>query len=328
VDTEAIVMSSAKAVGLAAIEIPDPGPGEVLVEAAFTCVSPGTELRCWAGRQPEPIPHPFVPGYSLSGTVIARGSECGPAPGSPVICKGTRAADVNLQWGGHVRHALVATADLVAVPSGLDPLTAAAVKLAAIAHHGARLSRPQMFERVLVVGLGPIGHASALVHAASGAEVLAVDLSPARVELVRERSVDARVLRGSLAATLADSARPGFDIVVDATGHPGAIDDLIAMAREHPWESASPPPRYVIQGSYADRLSLPPLAAFAKELCFLWPRDHQRRDIEAVISLVRRGKLDLSALTAQQRDPADAQRVYESLRGAKDEVLTAIFSWR
>jgi len=321
-------MTNTETVELTGVDIPAPASGEVLVESAYTCISPGTELRCWAGRQPNPIPHPFVPGYAMSGTVVACGPDAALAEGARVICKGTQRADVNLQWGGHVRHAVVAAADLVPIPEDVDMLSAAAVKLAAIAYHGVRLSRPQPHERVLVVGLGPIGHLSALAHAASGAHVVAVDLSEARAAPVRARGVDARALRGSLAETLADEAPPGFDVVVDATGRPGAIDDVIAMARELPWDNAlTPAPRYVIQGSYADRFSLPPLAAFEKELSFLMPRDHQRRDIEAVLSLVERGKLDLGALTADVQDPADAQRIYEQLRGAKEDILTTVLRW-
>lgn len=324
--TEAIVMASPTEVEPREVELPAPGPGELLVQARYTCVSPGTELRCWAGRQPEPIPHPFIPGYAMSGTVVGTGPGTDLREGTAVICKGTLHADVNVQWGGHTRYAVTDEANVIPLPPAVDPLTAAAVKLAAIAYHGVRVSRPQSFERVLVAGLGPIGHMAALAHGATGAEVVAADLAPQRTALVRERGIEALTIEGSLGQALAGDE--GFDVVVDATGHPAAIDGLIAAGREVPWDnSLTPTPRYVIQGSYADRFSLPPLAAFAKEMSFLMPRDHQRRDIEAVLSLIGRGRLDLSALLTDLRPPEEAQAVYDELREAPSERLTSIFTW-
>jgi bacteriochlorophyllide a dehydrogenase len=325
----AIVMTAPGAVDLSEVHVPDPGPDEVLVEADYTCVSPGTELRCLAGRQPNPIAFPFVPGYALTGRVIERGSGVELATGTRVLCKGTQRCDVNLQWGGHTHHAVLAAADVIALPDQLDSLAAAPVKLAAIAYHGVRLARSAPHERVLVVGLGPIGYLSALLHSTTGAQVIAVDVAPERVEVARESGLDARLAQGGIGAALSEESPPGFDVVVDATGHEPAIDEIIAMARDLPWDnSLARGARYVIQGSYADRFSVPPLAAFEKELAFLMPRDHQRRDIEAVLSLLTRGKLDLSALTTDVRSPRDAAEVYGRLAGDKGSTLTTVFDWR
>jgi threonine dehydrogenase-like Zn-dependent dehydrogenase len=62
-------------------------------------------------------------------------------------------------------------------------------------------------------------------------------------------------------------------------------------------------------------------------MSFLLPRDHQRRDIEAVLSLLARGRIDLSALVTDLRQPAAAQAVYDELREAPSERLTSVFAW-
>lgn len=50
--TPALLVSAPDTVSLGSVEVPDPGEGEVLIEVACSCVSPGTELRALAGRQP------------------------------------------------------------------------------------------------------------------------------------------------------------------------------------------------------------------------------------------------------------------------------------
>lgn len=58
----ALLFAAPHQVSLGETTLPDPGPGEVLIETAFSCVSPGTELRCLAGRQVDRPPFPFIPG--------------------------------------------------------------------------------------------------------------------------------------------------------------------------------------------------------------------------------------------------------------------------
>lgn len=48
----AIVFTGVGQAAVTETEIPSPGPGEVLVETAYTAISPGTELRCLAEAQP------------------------------------------------------------------------------------------------------------------------------------------------------------------------------------------------------------------------------------------------------------------------------------
>jgi len=54
------------------IQLPALKPHEVLVETAYSCISPGTEMRCLAGKQ-DGARFPFIPGYSLSGRIAAAG---------------------------------------------------------------------------------------------------------------------------------------------------------------------------------------------------------------------------------------------------------------
>lgn len=327
-DARAIVFTGVRQVALRQVEIPSPGDGEVLVEALYTLVSPGTELRCLAGEQ-EGLVFPFIAGYSLVGCVTGRGQGAMLPGGSLVYCSGTaRAAGVSLGWGGHASHAVRLESDVYPVPRGVDPLWAAAAHVAGIAYRGVRLGRPQPHETVAVIGLGTIGALAARLHALSGARVVAADLSPHRVALAQQAGIEAFVPQGDLAQAFRQIVPGGADLVVDATGHQAVMRQAVEVAKDKPWgDSAEPGPRLVVQGSYPGDFSMPYGAAFRRELSFYVPRDTQPRDVRAVLDLMARGKLCLDDL-AEVRKPETAAQAYAELANPATKLLTVAFQWR
>ncbi|WP_407572531.1 medium chain dehydrogenase/reductase family protein [Deinococcus altitudinis] len=96
-----------------------PAAGQVLVQVEASGVA-FAEQAMRRGRYPGQPKFPFVPGYDLVGTV----REVGPGVDRAVI--GTRVA-VATKTGGWATYALLAAADLVPVPSGIDPAEAETV---------------------------------------------------------------------------------------------------------------------------------------------------------------------------------------------------------
>lgn len=325
----AILHTAVNTVALAPIELPEPGVGEVLIETMFSCVSPGTELRCLAGRQPGNTPWPYIPGYALTGVVIARGPGTTLAEGTLVFCSGTRAASHATMWGGHVSHAVQRAEAIFPLPAGVDPLEASAARLAAIAYHGLRLSRPQPHELVAVVGLGPIGQLAARLHALSGARTICTDPVATRVALAESAGLTARVLAGDLRATLGDLIGEGADVVVDATGAPAVLAEACRLARSLPWDDTpTPGARYLVQGSYAGTFPVPYDEVFLRELQLLVPRDMQPRDLGAVLDLLARKRLFARDLISAVLEPGAAPEAYAGLRERPAELLTVAFDWR
>lgn len=324
----AIVFTGVDRVALQEVEVPPPGDGEVLVEALYTLVSPGTELRCLAGKQ-EGLAFPFIAGYSLVGRVAGRGRGATLPRGTLVYCSGTaRAAGLSLGWGGHVSHAVRSESEVYPVPEGVDLLWAVAAHVAGIAYRGVRLGRPQAHETVAVVGLGTIGALAARLHALSGARVVAADLSPQRVALAQQAGIEAFLPRGDLARAFRQVIPGGADLVVDATGHPAVLRQAVEVARHKPWDdSAEPGPRLVVQGSYPGDFQVPYDAAFRRELSFFVPRDTQPRDVRAVLDLMARGKLRLDGF-AEVREPEAAAQTYADLADPETKLLTVAFQWR
>lgn len=324
----AVLFRDVDEVSVELVEIPPPGPGEVLIKTSYSAVSPGTELRSLSGRQPNAAPWPVISGYSLSGRIVACGEGVELPVGMPVFATGTRRASVNLMWGGHVAYAVTSAASTFPLPNGVSLLAASALHLAAIAYHGLRLARPMPHESVVVLGLGAIGQMAARLFSAAGAHVLAADLSPVRVALAQAAGVEAFTPSGAVGAAVRRRLPAGADIVVDATGAAPVLHQAIEIAHELGWDdSPLAGARIVVQGSYPEDISIPYQAAFLKEASILVPRDMQPRDVHAVLDLMMRARFQIDDLLTAVVTPDRAPEMYNRLRHAPDELVTAVFAW-
>lgn len=325
--TTALLATGVDRVELVGTNIPDPGPDEVLLETIYTAISPGTELRCLAGRQHSGS-FPCILGYSMVGRVIARGACVSLPEGTVVFCHGTERADYPRLWGAHIGHAVRSAATAFPLPPGMEPLEAALAKVAAIAYRGVRDARTQPHENVAVVGLGLIGQLAARLHRLAGARVIAVDLDASRVSVACAAGIDARQPRGDLSEAFVAAQPDGADVVVDSTGAVAVLQKAVRLAKSKPWDDTlTESTRLVIQGSYAGDVVFDYHEAFCRELTVLLPRDQQPRDLRAVLGFIADGRLKTRDLISEICAPADAPTVYAALRAARSGLITAVFDW-
>lgn len=298
--------------------------GEVLVETAYTCVSPGTELRALSGVERPAFP--VIPGYAIAGRVVQSRSAL--PEGARLFCAGSIDTAISVNGGGHVSHAIVAAAAATPIPDGVSLLEGSTCILAAIALRGVRLSRPRLGEPVAAIGLGVIGQFAARLHALAGGRVVACDRSAARVAAATAAGVTAVTVGESLAATFAPQFAEGVELIVDATGVPAVLPQAIPLAKVVPLtDGPQPENRYLVQGSYGGEIALPYGEAFRRQLTFLVPKAHQPRDRVAVLELYARGQLRGRDVISAVRRPDAAPATYRELRDPATALLTVAFAW-
>ncbi len=325
----AIVHVAPNAVEVRDFELRRPQPDEVVVEAHYTCISPGTELRCLAGKQPDAVPFPYIPGYAMTGTVVEAGWASGLEPGDNVYLNGTQdGGALGVMWGGHASHAVARASDCIELPETADLATASLAHLAAIALNGVRVAAPSQGETVAVVGLGILGQLCARLYVQAGCRVVAADKAEARVEQARRAGVEAVCVEGSLEESVQSVLPHGADIVVDATGSAPVLPMAIALARDVPWgDPLLRGARYVVQGSYPDMFAVPYQAAFRKELMFLIPRDCRPSQRREALEKISSGELAVEDLISDVRPPEDAPATYRQLMDPASGLLTVVFAW-
>ncbi|MGF1448486.1 MAG: zinc-binding dehydrogenase [Opitutales bacterium] len=326
----AILVEAPQKVGLAEVEIPDPGPGEVLLRNQVSCISPGTELRCLAGLQ-DGVQElfPFIPGYASCGEICALGAGVTQWELGDVVCgRGTERASVNRSWGSHVSHLVVKADSLHRVPEGLPLDQAAVCRLAAIAYRGVCLANLLPHQPVAVIGLGAIGQLSARLHRACGNHVVGYDQNPQRVESLRQAGVPAHAPTGSLHEAVRETFPDGVDCVVDATGAAAVVPQAVECLRQPGWhEQPNPTPTYIVQGSYPEGVTFPYHPTFFREATVRFPRDALKIDQVTCLRLAAQGNLNLQGMVSKLVKPADASEAYHALQQRDCPHLTLAFDW-
>ena len=270
-------------------------------------------------------------GYSSAGTVLEVGAHVvGFSPGDRVACAG----------GGYANHAQIVDvpANLcAAVPAEVSLEAASLTTIAAIAMHGIRLADVELGDRVAVIGCGLVGQiACSLLHAA-GVEVFAVDIDESRIDEARSRGADHGFVADVDAPRLIRAATNGLgvDEVVVTAAAPSNEPLLLAL------EIARERGAVVLVGDIP--VELPRSVLYDKELSFRVSRSYgpgrydvnyeergldyplgyvrwtERRNMEAVLDLQRRGSFDLSSLIDEIVPVDNAAEAYGRLVGPAGE---------
>ncbi len=239
------------------VPIPEPGPGEVLIKVAGAgaCHS-DLHLMEWPPGQ-MPFEPPFTLGHENAGWVERVGAGvdmvrvgeavavygpwgCGSCPAcrrsSENYCE--RQAEIVTMGGGLGRdggmaeYMLVPSARLLIGLGELDPREAAPLSDAALTpYHAIKRSLHKLSpgSSAVVIGVGGLGHmAVQILHAITGARIVAVDSSSEKLALAAEVGAEVTVHSGPAAAEaiLEATGGRGAELVLDIVGS----DDTLALA--------------------------------------------------------------------------------------------------
>ncbi|KND35596.1 zinc-dependent alcohol dehydrogenase family protein [Streptomyces acidiscabies] len=228
-------------------EVPDPRAREhgvvVRVEATGLCRS---DWHGWMGHDPD-IALPHVPGHELAGVVEETGPYvtrwragdrvtvpfvcgCGSCPacqaGDHQVCERQTQPGFT-HWGSFAQYVALDHADvnLVAVPEDLSYATAASLgcRFATAFRAVVQQGRVAAGEWVAVHGCGGVGLSAVMIAAASGARVVAVDVSPRALDLARTFGATQCVDAGAVddtAAYVRELTGGGAHLSLDALGSP------------------------------------------------------------------------------------------------------------
>ncbi len=327
--SKCIVFEAPNRVRLGELEVPAPAAGQVLARTFYTGVSTGTETRVLRGSETSSFP--LIPGYENVGQVIEAGAGVSFKPGDLVYVGSSEFTGPYTKcWGAQVEIALANAENLIPVPAELDPLQALYVKLGGIALHGVKRARVTAQDKVVVVGLGLIGHLAAQCAKAFGATVIAVDKDDERLQIARTAGfnhvLDAKAL--DLETRVKEITGGGADVAVDATGVAAAVDKTARLVHGKPWTPPYPPSaRVVLLGSYTDPPSFsyhPTL--FDNEPDILPSRDVVREDLLEMMQLLAVGRVKPKILPARIYKVAEAPRAYEEL--VTQRLMRVVYDWR
>lgn len=220
------------------IDVPDPGPGEVRVEADRSAISPGTELLVYRGEASPDLPADTSI-EALSGTlsfplrygyaVVGRVTDVGRGVDEDWLDRRVFA------FHPHASHFTIALDDIVPLPASCPDEAGALLANLEAASNVLLDGTPRLGERVLVLGQGVLGLlTTALLSQFPLADLVTADLHDRRrtVSEAFGASVSLDPSTTNVAErvrTRADEAAgpDGVDVAYELSGNPDALDTAI-----------------------------------------------------------------------------------------------------
>lgn len=246
-------MKAAVVVTPGALEIrdlpaPEPADYQVLCEHLFGAVCAGTDRHLIRGELPLPgIEYPFVLGHETIGRVIAVGPKVRHFKLGDLITRTGYPASDELKafWGGFTELGLATDAVAMredglseeawqphlinrVLPPGTDP--AAATMMITWRETYSYLARLEVAagSRVAILGSGGNGFSFLVMARMLGAETVVMVGNPHWTELAARAGASGFVdYRVDVAGGLAGECANGYDLVLDAVGRSGALEQAI-----------------------------------------------------------------------------------------------------
>ena len=331
----AVIFPRAHSVALEEFAMPAPGPGQVLVEAEFSCISAGTErkryMHTFADSGVAPAREfPARPGYASVGTIL----DCD--PGVAEFHPGERV----LTMANHASHYLrtVGTDAIQRIPSGVKSEQAALGVLAQVALAGVRRAPPEIGHGALAAGQGVIGQLIVqFLKAAGCGPVIATDVLDFRLEMATRSGADLTINAARedvRAEVMAATEGKGVERIYDSIPVPHALPTHLSVAAVRGI--------VVVLGTPLGNVELNLYPGFARrELTLMgvyqpltptaatpqtpWT---QQRHRQLYLTMLAKGELDVAHLITHVAPPAEAPAIYAMLAQGGGDSLGILFDWR
>jgi alcohol dehydrogenase len=329
--------------------LPDPTPEPhgvvVKVEASGVCRS---DWHGWLGHDPD-IVLPHVPGHELAGTIVAIGrdiqrfkvsdrvtvpfvSGCGRCgmchSGNQQVCPNQQQPGFTY-WGSFAECVGIHYADtnLVHLPEELDFATAASLgcRFATSFRAVVDQAKTRPGEWVAVHGCGGVGLSAIMSASALGANVVAVDLDPAKLDFAKSIGANAVIDASGgtdVVAAVKEITGGGAHVSIDALGHRVTSFNSIRNLRRRG--------RHVQVGLMLGDDAAPPVPMaqiISQELEIYGSHGMQAWRYDAMLSMIASGKLVPSKLVGRRISLDQAVDALVSMDRSRDIGINVITSF-
>lgn len=325
-----IVIHAARDLRIEDHAVPQPGPGQVLLQmqAGGIC---GSDLHYFnhGGFGPIQLKEPMVLGHEVSGKVTALGqgvaglvvgqlvavSPSRPCQNCEYCLRGQQNHCLNMRFYGsampfpHIQGAfqqvLVADASQCVPADGLTAGQAAMAEPLAVCLHAVRQAGDLVGQTVLVTGCGPIGCLSILAARRAGAaQIIATDLSDYTLAMARTCGADVVLNTGSDADALKpyQVGKGQVDVHLECSGAAAALASGVTVLR---------PGGILVQLGLGGDMTVPMQAMTAKEITLKGSfRFHP--EFATAVQLMQAGLIKVDPLITHSFDIAEAQTAFET----------------
>ncbi len=225
------------------------------------------------------------------------------------------------------------------VPPGVEIEPATFAVLGSIALQGIRLLEPALGEKVAVFGLGLVGLMAVQLLAASGAEVLGIDVDPGRLALAKRfgaTPVDVAGGADPVAAGIAFSGAHGMDavLITASAKNDQIISQAARMSRQrgrivlvgvvdmqlNRAEFYEKELRFQVSCSYGPGRYDATYEDLGIDYPYAFVRWTEQRNIEAILGMLASGRLIVEPLITARVPHAESARAYDMLANDRSQL--------
>jgi threonine dehydrogenase-like Zn-dependent dehydrogenase len=294
-------------------------PKEVTGKTRISLISAGTELAgCFLGQS-----FPSFPGYAAIFKVEAIGENV----------QRLQPGDLALCMGPHRSFQRIHESQALKLPDGLKPEEAVFARMMSVSMSTLVTTTARPPDRVLVMGLGLVGHLASQIFTRCGYEVCACDPSEKRRNLAKDRGIR----RIEEKAPLDDPDWEGrVSLALECSGHEAAALDACKCVRKRgevaligtPWIRRTEMfahdllhaifHRYVVvRSGWEWEVPMDPMEFRAGSIL---------ENQAAALRWLREGSIRVDGLY-EKVSPEAAQHAYERLQHQQNERLAVLFDW-
>ena len=302
------------------------GEAEVLVEYAGIC---GSDMSGFLGHSARRKP-PLVLGHELVGRLgngervvanplITCGDCAACLSGCQNLCDSWRLLGMDRVQGTFAEFVSLPKTQLIPIPEEMPAIRAILAEPLANIVHLFRLAAPPPLFRLAIVGAGTMGALTLLLAKLIGArDVLVADINAQRLEVMQQLGAHATAdVSTPEGKDHLRNGRPGFDLVIDASGS--------ASARQLALDLCRPGGQVVLLGMGSPRSELDFVTSIRKEHRLMMSFAYTPVDFRRSVQLLIGGEIDLTPWT--EALPLDSgQHAFEKMTKSPGATLKMLLS--
>lgn len=353
-----IIIDKPYSVKIEDVEIPKPGPGEILVKTELSGVSAGTEMMLYRGTFPnfklkkwaQWQDFPVCPGYELVGEVVEIGKDAAGekdmkqmdslGPKSSVLMTTTgdfKVGDRVICFGEHGEYSISPAVLSARVPDNISSSEATLGVLATTAQHCIRRSEVAYGDNIAVIGVGVLGFLTVQhLKNAGSRHIIALDLDDARLEIAKKCGADLVInpQKTNPQKAILDAFGILPDIVIEASGFKGTEQLAMDLVRDRGrvvilgWHTDDP--SFMFGDFYFKELDLRVSRAVGPEagLPYAYVRYGSDQSLKWSMELFKKGILSGKYFEPTRFSYKDIARVYDLIDKHDPSIgLQVILDW-
>ena len=332
--SSALICNAQQEFSLQEFDIPGLAPTDMLVRCNWSGVSVGTEFAVIRHKITYG-PFPICTGYQAVGIVEDIGADVSRFEvGDKVYYRRSflpmevGGEPVTSCSGAHSSYAIMPEdAEVEIMPDGVDEATGALFVMPAVGYNAVDMAGVQMGDVVAFHAVGLIGLGALAAARLRGAETIAIDLNPRRLDMAKELGaahvIDASELSADEVRVRVEEIQPGgADVVFEGSGIPSCLDLAFPLARLKG--------KFVFLGHYGKApVSFNYLVPYAKQLTAFFPcNDGLAPCRQAVLRNIATGAIPWHRTITHRVAASEAPNLYAKInRNDLPDLMGAVIQW-